>query len=322
MKHFAAAVVAVLSLIAGPGGKDTWERDIADGLARNTTKGVVPQNLGRWDLPVVYENGCHVGVEGTVPRVCTVGEGVRTVLVSGDSHAAALYGAFSRWAEEEGWRFVTVTKRGCPIVDVRSASIAPTEINKQKPYEECYEWRKKAVKLIESLKPDLVVLPLLSRRDLLPGLGEAEWRRGIELTVKTLSKSSVIVVLGDDPHSPIDIPTCLERHRSKVQQCTVRRDVAVNTKRLRMEKEATERAGGFFYDTSWWYCGDSACPATIGGVVVRRDDNHITDTFSRKIAEVLPSALEKALSRVENGETPPRLRRCAYSPLRCSATLM
>ncbi|MEY4349190.1 MAG: hypothetical protein RL719_487, partial [Actinomycetota bacterium] len=45
------------------------------------------------------------------------------------------------------------------------------------------------------------------------------------------------------------------------------------------------------------YCDASVCPPVIGHVVVYRDDNHLTNTFTRTLAPYLEPSIIAALKR-------------------------
>jgi hypothetical protein len=51
--------------------------------------------------------------------------------------------------------------------------------------------------------------------------------------------------------------------------------------RIDMEREGATVSGAYFSDISSWICSDTSCGAVVDGVVVYRDEHHLTDTFSR-----------------------------------------
>lgn len=294
MRRVLAVVMSVVTL----GGATYDPRSaVESGLRQTETKGLQPRNLGAWDETPLNSNGCHVGWTVRTARLCATGNGEKVLVVAGDSHAAALYSAFKAWARENRWQIVSVTKRGCPFVSVQSADPVKADRGEVVPYPSCYAWQKDAMRKIKALSPDLVVLPLMSNRTLVkPGAG-AQWRSAIEMTVAELEKVTSVVTFGDDPLVKEDMPSCLRRHPRSVQRCTTSYSYAVSVARLSLEKSATEVAGGSFFDITEWFCTKRGCPATIAGVVVRRDDNHITNTFARFLSRYLSTALEEGLKK-------------------------
>jgi hypothetical protein len=135
------------------------------------------------------------------------------------------------------------------------------------------------VSTLKDIRPDVVILPLLSRRGLYGSKGMDAWIAGVSQTVSEVSKFSRVVVLGDDPKVGFDVPGCLTTKHDP-SKCSKDRKSAVLEDRLAAERMATELAGGRWFDISNWFCTKDSCPAVVAGLVVRRDDNHLTAAFS------------------------------------------
>ena len=92
----------------------------------------------RDDNPVLYADGCHLDYEHVTSPECVFGDplAATTVVLFGDSHAAHWFPALERIASEERWRLVSLTKSGCPSVDV---AIRDLRIGRR--YVECETWR-------------------------------------------------------------------------------------------------------------------------------------------------------------------------------------
>jgi hypothetical protein len=70
----------------------------------------------------------------------------------------------------------------------------------------------------------------------------------------------------------------------------------VKADRLLTLAAAANEHGASFVDVSNWFCTDAVCPAVVGGIVVYRDEHHLTDSFSRLRATQIASAIEAALA--------------------------
>src|SRR3954452_23671293 len=72
------------------------------------------------DRGQAYHDGCHVEVLGTKSPPCVYGDprSSTTVVLFGDSHALHFFPALRRVAERRDWRFVSLTKSGCPPAEV------------------------------------------------------------------------------------------------------------------------------------------------------------------------------------------------------------
>ena len=266
-------------LIDLPSIMDRMDQSLEESLD-GTGKRATSRNLGRWDKPLIYSNGCHTSWTSERVNVCYSGATEGPLLVStGDSHAAHLQPGLERWAKEHGWRYASVTKAGCPIVDVEPILAEETKLHLGLPYPSCVKWQKNVVSKLREIKPDVVVLPLLSRRGLYGGGSQKTWSEGISRTTKELSYFSEVIVLGDDPKVGFDVPSCLQKNKNFVK-CAKPAKESILTDRLDMERDAALAGGGFWFDISPWFCTAKACPMVVDGIVVRRDDNHLTAEFA------------------------------------------
>jgi hypothetical protein len=256
--------------------------ELIEGLSRRDLLGL-PRALGAWDKALVYERGCHSSWESPTVRPCALGAVTGPlVVVSGDSHAAQLQPMFSAWAKKRNWRFISITKSGCPIVTVKPVLAEESKLALRLPYPSCVKWQQAALARIEQLAPDVVVLPLLSRRGLTEPGGIKTWSREITATVSRLAATTRVVVLGDDPQVGIDIPKCLARTKDPAR-CAISIEKAVLPERLDAERTAASSGGGEWFDITSWFCAPAGCPATSGRFVTRRDDNHATASFAAHI---------------------------------------
>lgn len=240
------------------------------------------------DAPVLYEDGCHLGWSGVTPKQCVFGDlsSQTTIVLTGDSHAAHWFGALEVAAIANNWRLVPVTKSGCPAADVSIYSSEPSNKGKHVAYEACAVWRKAAQEYIRSLKPALVVFPMLSRRDLIGKSGQASldaWRDGIAASIRaTTVGSSKALVISDTPKTSGDsVPACLMTHMADQQLCSTSRSVAVLQDRIDAERSGAALAGAYFSDITGWICSATTCGAVVDGIVAYRDEHHLTDSFSR-----------------------------------------
>jgi hypothetical protein len=269
----------------------TLDQELLDGLLRADLQGL-PRALGEWDKAVVYLNGCHSGWESPTVRPCRFGAARGPLIVlAGDSHAAHLQPLVERWAIQRKWRFVSITKAGCPFVAVKPILAEESKLALGLPYPSCSTWQRNAAAKIEQLRPDVLLLPLLSRRGLAEPGRLATWRREIDRTVKRFTPMTRVVVLGDDPQVGIHIPRCLRTHKDP-RKCIIAWSDAIRSDRLAVERAATLRAGGEFHDISRWFCTTGGCPAVANRFVIRRDDNHVAAAYARHIWSRLDPVLQ------------------------------
>ncbi len=274
--------------------------DVAAGAALGPVPADAHVKGAASDEPVLYHDGCHLTVAVVEPKLCEFGDttSTTTIVVTGDSHAAAWFGAFEEAAKANHWRLVMVTKSGCPTADVTVYKSEPSVRNK--PYLECNTWRKNALDFIRNLHPSVVVFPMLSRRAAIgfkkPALGA--WQAGLERSISGVEGPGVkVLVLGDTPLTKgQQVPGCVAAHLKDVSVCANTRDKAVLTDRLAMEQAAAQAHGAVFVDVSDWICSATVCPVVIGGNIVYRDEHHLTDRFSRYRSPQVAAAVQLALA--------------------------
>ncbi|MCE9622271.1 MAG: hypothetical protein K8R99_08010 [Actinomycetia bacterium] len=278
--------------------------DVIEAAALGPVPEGTPIKTARSDISPLEDNGCHVGWGATAPSglPCEYGDTTSDVVVviAGDSHVAAWFGAFDEAGKANHWKIVTVTKRGCPMADVSVYSAVNRDVL-DAPYPECDIWRENAVQYISDLHADLVVFPMLTRRGVVGHRGSdaiREWGAGLGRTLDAMTASGAkTLVIGDTPKSNGDnIPLCLSAHQQDIAPCGNSRSEAVLSERLAVLADTAPLHHATYVDPSNWFCTDTFCPAVIAGVVVYSDDSHLTDSYARYRAPQVAEAIRYALA--------------------------
>ena len=220
--------------------------------------------------------------------------------MTGDSHAAAWFGALDEAGKANHWKIVMVTKQGCPAANVTVYSAQNPDVNNV-VYAACDQWRPNALAYVNSLHPALVVFPMLSRRTVVGRprpAGLKAWHDGLGATIDTVRFAGAkALVLGDVPKMTGEkIPECLTSHTSNIGACGVPRSKGVKQDRLMTLAATASEHAASFVDVSNWFCTDAVCPPVVNGIVVYRDEHHLTDTFSRYRAPQIADAIRAALA--------------------------
>ena len=284
--------------VAIPGGTSTPSPSLAASDPPRTAPGRVPADLvpelalARDDLPRIYGDGCHLSVPETASPACVFGSvaSEQVIVLFGDSHAAQWFPALERLASSHGWRLVSLTKSSCPAADV---TIWSTSLKRE--YSECDEWRRAALERIAREHPWLVVISdsreytLWSEGALVPAAeGGALWNGGLGRTLANLAAvAGRVVLIGDTPRSQVDPPVCLSRHPDDVLACASPQRLALDTARLAEERAVAATAHAGFVDPTAWVCPSEPCPVIVGRLLVYRDEQHLTATFARALANRL-----------------------------------
>lgn len=278
-----------------------------DRAIRAETLGPLPRGVdlrGARRAAAVYGNGCHLHWGATRPGRCVYGDTTSetVIVITGDSHAAHWFGAFEQAATEHGWRLVTVTKAGCPAADVPVYSMREDIADQGIPYTACADWRPRAQRYIRSLRPDLVIFPMLTRRGVIGSPGRAAlpaWEDGLGRSIDAVrTEGTGVLILGDTPKTNgNDVPGCVRAQRRNIVRCGNPRDAAVFPERMAMLARTAQQHTASFVDVSDWFCGPARCGAVIGRHVVYRDNHHLSDGFSRSLGPLVGSLVRDLLEQ-------------------------
>lgn len=255
-----------------------------------------PQRIAA-DLPHIYENGCHVPLEAVSPKPgCIFGDldGAVTVALFGDSHAAQWFPALDEVARSKGVRLLTMTKSGCPSVDISVWNGAA-----RSPYTQCDEWRERAIEQLREAGVRRVILSnlfdetvVVADRDTGRRLKGREalqrWRSGLEHIIRRLqAQGMVVVLLRDTPQPRPDVQECLYA-AAEPAKCELTRSEALGDSSA--DAEVARSTGATYWDLTDSICPAGRCPVvlpSLGWTVVYRDSNHLTASYVRSLAPEL-----------------------------------
>ena len=221
----------------------------------------------------------------------------KTIVLTGDSHAAQWFPALDVVARHWHMRLISVTKASCQAADV----LEDQPVLKH-PYTECVEWRHQAWQYIQSLWPAVVVLASSGNGGHLHGTvpdQDQAWVDGWVRSVRQVEASGAqVVVMEDTPWPTGDLVECVAANSSDVQACARSRGTAIPEPARRAKVGiAVASLGGLLLDPTPWFCTAHTCPPIVGNVLVERDDNHITATYARTLAPVVAQRLGVLLGR-------------------------
>ena len=175
------------------------------------------------------------------------------------------------------------------------------EANMGGAYTECVEWRTAVLSAWEddpSTRPDVVVLAGRNYQDIdVDGapLGKRESLTSLrDGMVRLLQRLDGMGIRAGDhrrhPGSRFDVPECLAQHPDDLDRCGFNADDARYW--LTVDASAAEIAGVPLIDVTPSMCPDGRCPAVLNGIIVFRDDHHITATFARSMSDEVERQLK------------------------------
>ena len=251
------------------------------------------------DIPKIYALGCVPERPDPKPHPCFFGETRNpqsTVVLFGDSHAAEWFPALEQIAESKHWRLVTLVKPGCTPLNI------PEEVS---PHMEqvCIEWRRLAIAQAQQIHPNLIIIvsaslhPVAGLR-MITDVGI--WQRAAHDTFAALAQQGVPVrFIRDTPHANYNVLECLAQSEwdGHTNCPTIEPAGALYPEIFAAEERGAADLGNFgFIDMSDQMCNAGECFQEVGGVVVYRDEDHLTATFNRSLAPTLNARLNKSLT--------------------------
>ncbi len=228
--------------------------------------------------PQSNQDGCHLHVYSTVSPRCEYGDlnSRKVVVLYGDSHAAQWMPALDLIGKRRNFKLVSLTKSSCPSAEVIK------EVSSQYKVDDCQKFRNNSIKRIAALRP-LAVIATGMQPIVLPGTSKSAtswWLQGeAKLYDRLKDITSYPIYLGDTPLPHIDIPNCLVAGKGNL--CDSSTPI-----------EGRAAPGFHFINPNNWLCSEK-CPAIIDGLVVYRDQSHLTVAMSKHLSTQLESALRE-----------------------------
>jgi hypothetical protein len=294
--HDGLSNLAEQTLGTNPLDKDSDHDGTPDGMEDSDNNGVVdwkqqddrpvPQPLTPSLAKANADYVCYRPGVGSTGRCVGDPQGTTRIAIYGDSHAGQWIAGLDKYSKEHHWKLNAIAKSGCPSVHVNPT--ADPKFNLA-----CRTWRKTSEANFRAKPPALIIISNYSHYGPTP----AEWQAGLTKTIQALPRTSHIVVLGDTPRFDRIVPKCLENHPLNLGACEQSRSDALKTKHDNLEKATAIAHGATFITMTPWVCPYELCPVIVGHLLLYRDSNHLTVTYSRQLAEALGALLPADLPR-------------------------
>ena len=253
---------------------------------------------------IVSPSPCREVVTHGLVRACWWGaparRAKRTVALIGDSHASVWRPAFEHVVRARGWRAVSISRAGCPL------TLARPRLPGTRRRRGCMEWNRQVEAWVGRHRAISVVFLGAHRGHVVAPPGQtpaAVQRAGYTAAIRALLRDGVahVVVLRDTPRSAAVTLGCIESaiavHRAPGTACAVPRVYALRSDRLAEAARALRTPRVQVVDLSRLMCGPSSCPPVVGGVLVLRDRQHMTDAFSATLGPFLLRAVDRLARR-------------------------
>ncbi|NQW90375.1 acyltransferase [Curtobacterium sp. VKM Ac-2861] len=237
-------------------------------------------------------------------RVCSLGPTTgysKHLIAIGDSHNNVLVDAYARIAEQRNWRIDVAGHQSCYLTTAEQQAGSRRQANA------CTGWKQNAMDHLRS-HPDLdgVIVTHSSGNGpvVVPegGTDEQTVVDGLVTGWSAAAEAGIpIIALRDNPAARPDVVACVgQMSGPTTPACDSSRVDALA--RFDGSAEAVDRVHGAarLVDLTDSYCTDTVCPAVIGGVLVYRDQTHLTNTFATTLAPYLGDEIDAALAAMRS----------------------
>jgi hypothetical protein len=249
-----------------------------------------------WSDPCLQADG-----DPPTPRFCVYGatRHPRQVLaVVGNSHAWRLIPALSLYAQRHNWEIIEASRTKCLGLITRPAGPGGASAN-------CLSWTAQVEHHFLAMHRLTGVIfasyqywqgvtlgPNPTTREVAGARAQvvAMWRRYQE------AGKQVLVVQDVPGMRPTLDPQCIQQSLASADPCSVPAARVVHPTLL-TELAQTHPSLASYVPIDQYFCSAGRCHGLIGGVVVYFDQQHLTTTYARTLAEFLGAAIHARLER-------------------------
>lgn len=262
-------------------------------LAVHPTPAEAPDEPNGLCVPV-GQRGVLLPCEFGVP----IAQARQTFALIGDSHASHWRPALEGVARAKGWRGVSISRSSCPFTTATAILPGPKS-------EECVEWNRDTAEWLRD-HPEVhtvflgqhsggaVVRPLSLTPEQVQVAGYLERWRTLPSSVRR------IYVIRDTPRNSSNTLACvtqaIRQRKPPGPQCAlprafaVRHDPAIDAARRVRDPRVR------IIDMTRYMCSPRLCPPVIGGALVHKDTDHLTQTFVATLAPYFLRRLDAVAS--------------------------
>ena len=260
------------------------------------------------------------------PRVCTFGVPAAgasgNIALVGDSHAAHWRAAVKFVAYANRWHGFSLTRSSC------SFSVA-TKALREPLSSQCTDWNK-SVRVWFSSHPEISTVFVSQHTDPSVVVPPGQTRFGTQVAgyigawkaLPTTVKH--IIVIRDTPVNAPKTIKCVKRaivrHRRAGVVCAVPRSVAVKRDAAISAVLKLHSRRYAAVDLTDFFCGRRLCYPVIGGVLVRKDVDHLTSVFATTLWPFLLRKVQR-LILVDPGASTRKISSSAARPTSSWASL-
>jgi len=287
-----ALLAAVAALLVPAAAADAKPRCYG-AASRDAAKPCVNHQLDRRVTPTPEDAAITPNVACTpqgVEDACAVGAATgETVAVLGDSHAAHWRAAMDYVGKQQGWHVLEFARPHCPFSFAVPAS---TEAGAA----DCVPYNQRLIAWLQA-NPGVTKVFVSNNARLPMAVRGIDYRLDGDSKALAALPASVqqVYVLRDPPTDRATSHACVEKAMARRQTFT---RCAVPRKRALVRdptlESAMRAARGVPIDLTRFFCSTSLCFPVVGGVLVHKDQDHLTQDFSATLGPYILRAVNAA----------------------------
>lgn len=236
------------------------------------------------DLAFLYDREeCYSSTDEETLKKCSFGttdDPDFIVALVGGSHSGHWFPALEKLAEDMNFQLDVYNRDACRF---------STKDFDGKLSESCMEWNDNLVEHLMEEPPDVIFTTstVAGSKSVPEGYVEM-WQK--------FEGISHILAVRDNPRMHEKIPQCIEENG--IEECAIPRSYNLADE-IPWENTEGIPANVTFADLSDYFCDQETCYPVIGGVIVYRDEHHLTATYAETLAEPMRPFVEKAFGKIQ-----------------------
>jgi SGNH domain (fused to AT3 domains) len=232
------------------------------------------------------------------PGTCVFGvpasAATATVALLGDSHAQHWRAALEVVAQERAWQAVSVTTSGCPFSAGRLSIAGPQGAACRRLMTRTVPaWLRTQPQISTVFVSESVMsVPRGSTADLSQAI--AGYRRAWQTLPQSVRH---LIVIRDTPHVGSGTLACVEGHRPLgTGACAVPRSQALEPDPAVLAARQLRSGRVQVIDLTRFMCGARSCPPVVGGALVYKDFQHLSEVFATTLGPYLGDAVGQLIA--------------------------
>src|SRR5690625_58562 len=235
-----------------------------------------------YDMPFFYADDCDDWYRSDKLKPCRYGsdEAPKTAVMLGDSIGVQWFPTLTQLYDADEWALIVLTKSSCPMVD---EPFFYKRIGRE--FTECASWRDKALDWIAKNKPDTVFIGSTASS----AFSDQQFVEGSKRILDRIADhADELYLIESNPVLGFNGPECLLQHHLKhPEKCATGSADNSHYKHVAklLESVVTAYKNVQWLETASFVCPGGNCAATIDDMIVYRDSQHLTATFTASAAE-------------------------------------